>query len=256
LTFKTHAIAVTALLLAAGASHAAAEERDHDAIKLTRPHHHHEATTAATEVKTDGPAHERDHPSDAHNAPDLTAHDMGPHHNVGASGKETNEPANTKTLTVHGADHGRGSVEPPSEALMPPREKSIFFHPSAIDKKMMGAIGLLRPKKSFTAAIVRKPGPPTLPSNVSNVFGSHGKETLAAFGGIGRPVGAHNFALAPAGAVTAFATRTPNPAAAHDAILNGTGFKRPVSVIASIGGAPIRKPTFTISGSDVHLKMR
>jgi hypothetical protein len=252
LTFKTHAIAAAALLLAFGVSCATAEDRDHDAIKLTRPHHHHEATVATTEVKT-GPVHE--HTSDAHDTPDVTAHDTGPHHHFNMTGKDAHEPAETKTLTVHGADRGHVSSGPVSEALMPPREKSIFFRPSAIDKKMMGAIGLLRPKKSFTA-FVKKPVP--LTPGVSNGFGDHGKESFGSvkFAGISRPIGAHNLALAPAGALAAFATRPPNPAAVHDAVLNGTGLKRPVSVIASIGGAPLRKPTFSISGSDVHLKVR
>jgi hypothetical protein len=253
--FKTHAIAATAFLLAAGASHAAAQDQDHDAIKLTRPHH--DATAAAiNEVKTSAPV--RDNQSDAPHAPEPTMHDMGPHRHATKAGKDASEPANTETLTVHNADRGRAR-EPLPEAIMPPRDKSIFFRPSAIDKNMMRAIGLLRPKKAFTASVVKKPAPQTLPSNASNVFGMHGKETpgamkSAAFAGISPPAGAHNFALAPAGAVAARVR--PQSPAIHDAIVNGTGVRRPASVMASIGGAPIRKPTFALSGSDVHLKMR
>lgn len=257
LTFKTHAIAATALLFFAGASQAAAEDRDSDAIKLTRPHHHRAATTQA---KTDASVHA----FDRHAAPDVTAHDPDPHHHSNTMGKEANEFATTKPFAFHAADSGHVNADPSSDAIIPPPGKSIFFRSSSIDKKMMGAIGLLRPQKpkSFTASLIKKPSPQqTLSSNALNGVGNHGKETMgtlktAAFAGVGRPVGAHNFAWAPTGAVATFAVRPPNPAAVHDAMINGTGLRRPVSVIASIGGAPIRKPTFALSGSDVHLKMR
>jgi hypothetical protein len=150
---------------------------------------------------------------------------------------------------------------------------------SLIDKKTAQAIGLIRPHITKSGVPVFKTHVTSPPSNMANNPGNHGKTVTGApktaFTGNGRfgtvfpqsntPIGATaadlrastltrgDYAIKGVTSVSPLATQ-PRNAAINDAILNGTGVKRPIAVLTGIGGAMVRKPAAVINGTDIHAK--
>jgi hypothetical protein len=177
------------------------------------------------------------------------------------------------------ADHSHASKAAlPDDGFVPPGpNRSLSRLPGGmIDKKTAGAIGLIRPHVTKAGVTVVKNRATTTPSNLANNFGNRGKTPVT---GAAKTAFINNGRLAqgttPAGTATAdlrggtvtrgdtargvatLSTQARAMGAVHDAILNGTGIKRPAAVLASIGGAVLRKPTAAIiNGTEMHAKRR